>query len=139
MIAHTATHNLTLTSRLPEINTAIEFVTNYCNQHKLAKHNEAILALIIEELIANTVNHGCAPASAHIEIELQASGNDTIIVYRDRGVPFDPTVQSSEHELSSDSARIGGYGWPLIRYYCSSITYARKHEENYCTLTVRHR
>lgn len=129
---------LRLQGALHEIERASGHVAAFCRAHGIEADDARILELILEELITNTVKHGQAPAGAAIEVRLAHDADGVHLLYRDRGRPFDPTRELPEPDLNASLGLrpTGGLGWPLIRYYCSSITYARDADCNQLALTV---
>jgi serine/threonine-protein kinase RsbW len=90
--------------------------------------------LIIEELIANTIDHGCVPGHAppQIDVLLQAEGTRLRLEVRDNGAAFDPLALPPP-DLDADILErpLGGLGIHLIRTLSESVYYRR---ENGCNL-----
>ena len=124
---------------LHEIERASQFAGRFCRAHGIDAEDERILVLILEELITNTVKHGEAPPDAPIELSLTRVADGVHLLYRDHGRAFDPTRDLPEPDLNVTLGLrpTGGLGWPLIRYYCSAIDYARETDCNRLALAVR--
>jgi anti-anti-sigma factor len=90
--------------------------------------------LIIEELIANTIDHGCGPGQAppQMEVSLQTDGSRLRLEVRDNGAAFDPLVLPPP-DLDADILErpLGGLGIHLIRSLSESLYYRR---ENGCNV-----
>ena len=129
---------LRLQGALHEIDRASRHAAAFCRAHGIAADDERILVLILEELITNTVKHGGAPPGSVIELALAHAADGVHVLYRDRGRAFDPTRDLPEPDFSATlpMRAPGGLGWPLIRYYCSSIDYSRDDDCNQLALVV---
>ena len=92
--------------------------------------------LIVEELFTNSIRHGSASVhSEPIEVGLATCGNDLILHYADRGIPFDPTVASSG--VDTASFEVGGQGLRMIQGLSRDAVYQRKGGRNQLRMTVR--
>ncbi|MDA0240298.1 MAG: hypothetical protein O3A84_09770 [Proteobacteria bacterium] len=59
------------------------------------------------------------------------------LVYTDRGIAFNPlTDLDLSDPVDGVEGSIGGWGWPLIKRYCETITYDRDDETNRLRLVL---
>ena len=105
----------------------------------LSKHHQTTLSLFAEALIANIFNHGQAAAGSTVKIELELDGDVATLIYRDKGIPFDPhhDLPDDGRTLSPNERQVGGLGWPLILEMCERVDYLRDGNENRVTLIRR--
>ena len=90
---------------------------------EIAEGHGARLQLILEELFANTIEHGFAGNSEQpVAVALTTRPTGVTLRYCDRAPPFDPTAA---RPLEPDDERIGGFGLNLIRAMSSAIRYRR--------------
>lgn len=116
------------------LNAANEYVERFCADNEIAMGHTMKLSLIVEELATNTLEHGGAPDSP-ITMELSHSADFITLRYSDRGVAFDPMTDLDDAStVDGVEGTVGGWGWPLIKRYCETITYGRENDENRLTM-----
>lgn len=90
------------------------------------------ITLVIEELCANIVNHGCA---TRMEIDLDKEWEELVITIKDDGSPFDPTLMPEVDIKTPLEERCpGGLGLHLVHHYVDSFEYRRENNSNIVTL-----
>lgn len=94
----------------------------------------ARLAIIVEELVANIVEHSGSPADQPISLTFERSGAEITITLSDSGVAFDPCghVQPSE----PPPERGGGAGLALVQSWARSMSHSRADGRNTLTLVI---
>lgn len=85
------------------------------------------LAIIVEEWIANVVEHGDLPAGSRIALGLERREGLVFITVSDAGVPFDPRDAVFE---GPNLERGGGAGLELIRAWSRIVDYTRRAGRN---------
>jgi serine/threonine-protein kinase RsbW len=83
--------------------------------------------MVVEELVANVLEHGGAPASSRIVLRLSLGGEVVRLSLSDAGRPFDPRAavfDGPNHE------RGGGAGLALIASVCRFAAYGRRAGRN---------
>jgi anti-sigma regulatory factor (Ser/Thr protein kinase) len=91
------------------------------------------LAIVVEEWIANLVEHGDAPAGSRVGIGLAAQDAGIRITLTDGGQPFDPRLA---HFEGPNLDRGGGVGLELIRSWCRISDYRRRDGRNRLALEM---
>lgn len=93
------------------------------------------LALVVEEWVANIVEHGASPAGALVVLRLAAAGEGGVrLSFSDAGVAFDPR---SVEAAGPNPQRGGGAGIAMIRAWCEVEAYARRRGRNRLILRLR--
>ncbi len=116
-----------------ELSSLLARVAAHAKEMKLSSDLTHRLALILEELFLNTVQHGGGAAVeplAYLSIETTA---ETLqLVYEDNGTAYDPFATLDRTVLleAADSRRIGGLGVLLVEGLASSARYARQGDFN---------
>ena len=90
--------------------------------------------LIVEELIANTIDHGSAPGQPlpRIDVLLQAEAGRLRLEIRDNGAAFDPlALPPPDLDVDILERPLGGLGIHLVRTLSETVYYRR---ENDCNL-----
>jgi sigma-B regulation protein RsbU (phosphoserine phosphatase) len=95
--------------------------------------------LIAEELLTNTLRHGCDPAVAHaIVVEVQSFDQGLALVFRDDGAPFDPLANAlPDLDVGIEERPIGGLGVLLVRELAESVSYERVGRDNVLRVQLR--
>ncbi|HWE84468.1 MAG TPA: ATP-binding protein [Terracidiphilus sp.] len=127
---------------LAELPTLLSYIDGFAGEHALPPADAHALALVAEELFANTVNHGhSAPGAASVHCGLSLDGSALTLVYSDAALPFDPTtaVIPAIPDASTPAERrpVGGLGIHLVRKLMHTIDYVRQDGRNFLTLTRR--
>jgi len=94
----------------------------------------ARLAIIVEELVANVVEHSGSPADQPISLTLERSGAEIMITLSDSGVAFDPCGHVPRGEPSPE--RGGGAGLALVQSWVRSMSHSRADGRNTLTLVI---
>jgi len=102
------------------------------------------LRLVVEELIANLIEHaawpglspGATPPAAQLDCEWEAGA--LRMVLRDGALPFDLLAAPEAAPASLEDDRVGGLGLALVRRMSTQITYEHEADRGNCTrLTLR--
>lgn len=113
---------------------AIGHARDFINRADCGADAEARLCIIVEELVANIVEHGHAPDMSEISLRIDAIGADIGLTLSDAGVPFDPRGIDRQAEFPPD--RGGGAGIALVLGWASRVDYARIDGRNVLTLVI---
>lgn len=108
----------------------------YCKYYQLDNARRQTLLLLLEEVLANIINHGFDDSQRHyIIFSIYHKPCQTVFRFQDDGKPFDPTQRSLPLlGLPAQDAPIGGLGIPLVRQLTDSIRYQRSGKYNILTL-----
>lgn len=113
---------------------ALELARDFIVRAACGPDSEARISIIVEEIVANIVEHGKAPPESVIEVELTALGADIGLTIADSGTFFD----MREADLPEDAPpeRGGGAGIALILHWAQVIGYERVDGRNVLRLLV---
>lgn len=95
---------------------------------------EARLCIIVEELVANIIEHGSPPEMSEIGLRIDAIGADIGLTLSDGGLPFDPRSVDGPAVVPPD--RGGGAGIALVLSWAARMDYARIDGRNVLTLVI---
>jgi serine/threonine-protein kinase RsbW len=94
-----------------------------------------ILAVIIEEVVCNLVEHGIGDSDDRIELALSRTNNDGVrLALSDGCIAFDPRDAAPVGEEPPE--RGGGSGLALVRAWARSLSYERRDGRNYLELVI---
>lgn len=111
---------------------ATALVADFCEGEGVGESAEHILVLVLEELITNTVSHGRPSPESPIVVGLNRDGSHVLLDYLDHGCAFDPLRDRRAPDLrpTTERAREGGVGWPLIIHFSDEVDYRREADAN---------
>ena len=128
-----------LSARQAEFDEIAAFIETACAS--LRDDERLRLILLVEELFANSVNHGYGGDSDQpIWLTVQVDEASCQLVYEDCAPPYNPfaSVDSSSTEAELDDRPIGGLGIVLLMELSSSRKYERRGDRNVIELHVPH-
>lgn len=114
---------------------ALNLLEGFLERQVLGDNICAQLAIIVEELVANIVEHSKSPTDQPVSIELERSGADIILLLSDGGMAFDPSVIVAP--LDAPPERGGGAGLALVQSWASEISYQRINGRNILKLVLK--
>ena len=126
---------LSLRSTLPDLVRGYEAVQAFLTERGAPQDAVHDLALAVEEVLANLVNHGYAGKVGPIELRALIDSVAVKIEIRDGGIFFDPRLAQPPHlEVPLDERAGGDLGIHLIKNLTDRIAYQRDGAGNLLTL-----
>ena len=119
-----------------EIPAANEAASRWLADNNAPPSAEYLANLAIEEFVTNSIKYGYADSAEHfIEIVLELSSGELVVVVTDDGKPFNP-LESPEPDtnLPVEERPIGGLGIYLLRKMFDQMDYSRTDGKNRVTL-----
>lgn len=97
------------------------------------------LRLCLTEALSNIISYAYDDDTAHdIEIHIYSSGDKLDVEIIDDGHSFNPLeVAPAVQAESLEDAQIGGFGIHLIRQFVDKMSYERRNNNNYLSLSMR--
>jgi serine/threonine-protein kinase RsbW len=92
------------------------------------------LAIVVEEWIANVVEHGAPRPGSRIGLRLEHAAGTVRLTVSDAGLPFDPRTAGFE---GPNLDRGGGVGLELVRAWVTIADYRRRAGRNRLVLEMR--
>lgn len=131
------TRQLVLVNQVDEISKLAGFIDEVAELAALDVSLVMSLNLALEEAVTNVVLYAY-PEGQSGEVDIQASmkGRLLTFVISDAGVPFDPTTEVAEADitLSVEDRPIGGLGVFLVKQIMDTVTYQWVGGRNVLTL-----
>jgi serine/threonine-protein kinase RsbW len=130
-----------LAGDLAEIARLPALLDDFAERGRLPASLGAILNLVLEELVANTVMYGydddgAAPAERVIEIRLSRAGNVITLEVEDDAKPFDPLQRAPpDTDAALEDREPGGLGIHFVRSLMDTVEYRRVGGRNRLTMT----
>ena len=93
------------------------------------------IELVFEEIVLNIVRHG--QATADIDVTITFDDTETILIFEDDGVPFNPRDYTQRSAPASlDEVQVGGLGIALVKSISSHMNYERTKDGNRLLVAV---
>jgi len=124
---------LRLEPLLSEIPRLIEWVEARCAAAEIAGEIAMKLALVLEEAVANVIQHGLcgSPPPHRITVRLDVDADSVAAEVTDNGSPFDPTsAPPPDLSLPLEQRPPGGLGIHLMREMMDGLDYRRSGDSN---------
>ena len=119
------------------------FIEDFCAAARVDSRASAALTLIVEELFANSVQHGyrasaAAGAEWPIWLALDIQRGRIEAVYEDAAPAYNPFAKIAPPDYSgpADSWRVGGLGVLLVAGHAADLAYERTEGRNSIRFTV---
>lgn len=95
--------------------------------------------LCVNELFTNIVHYAYADWGRHrIQVSLEHLGEEFRVTIEDDGRPFNPLEKvPPEAPTSLESARVGGWGIPIVRALADELSYERRDGRNLVAIVSR--
>ena len=129
-------------ARYASLESTAAFASSFCERHGLDGDSARKLALIVEELLCNAIEHGFRrECDETVAVSLCANGAELSLLYDDGAPPFDPLAAMSESsvaiEVPADARAIGGLGLRLVGALAAQACYVREDGRNRLRITLR--
>lgn len=112
----------------------VEGVQTFSLDAALEAGQAARLAILVEELVANLVEHGGIGAEGEIELVLAQDEGGLAIILSDPGNPFDPREAGPGDRIPE---RGGGVGIDLVKAWADIVDYRSDGGRNRLELRLR--
>ncbi|HOO63172.1 MAG TPA: ATP-binding protein [Synergistaceae bacterium] len=122
------------TEMVPEIVGWIEEAAEDAGLHPRQQQH---LALSTEEAVMNICSYAYEIPPGEVTIQIFVSPEQCRVLFRDKGVPFDPfSLEEPDLQASMEEREIGGLGILLMRRVMDEVHYTREGDENLLRLVV---
>lgn len=108
----------------------------------LSKDHVAMVELVFAEVVNNVFEHAFrAEGNAAVRVALALRAGRIRAHFSDKGRPMPDgqcpqTTLPQTRDVAIEDLPEGGFGWPLIRLLCSSLSYERRDDTNHLILTI---
>jgi serine/threonine-protein kinase RsbW len=129
---------LEIESKLENLAVIGEFITDSMCGLGLADRKIFGVQMAVDEACTNIINYGYTVDVGMINISCWRSGEDVIVVIKDRGKPFDPmSVPPPDLDASLEERKIGGLGVYFMKTLVDEVKYEFKDGKNVLTMVVK--
>jgi anti-sigma regulatory factor (Ser/Thr protein kinase) len=119
-----------------EIGRAAEFAEQFGAAHGLSEDEVMSVNLVLDEVMANVIEHGSEAGSTHeIRVTLALEGDQLGIEVMDDARAFDPLqLAPPDLDLPLEERPVGGLGIHIVRSVMDSVAYERRDGRNIITM-----
>ncbi len=137
--AGSARNRITLTDDAGAVSTLQAWMAQLMGEAELPLDIRAEMQLVAEEVVTNVYKYGQLASGHGVSMELEITGGQVRMTFRDSGVAFDPLEEAKRSSLGEDidSAAIGGLGVHLLEGLTDEQAYRREGDEN-CLMLVKY-
>jgi len=130
------------TARYDSLDSTAAFAQSFSERHAVPRDTALKVALIVEELLTNTIEHGFGgECDELVAISLSVSGPELVLTYEDGAPPFDPfasaTRRSAAIEGPTEARDVGGLGLRLVGGLPTGAHYAHENGRNRLRIMFR--
>lgn len=113
---------------------ALDLVNGFLEGFDFSDDVRARLAIVVEELVANIVEHGACPPDQPMTLTLGLQGQSITVSMSDYGTYFD--LRTAEVSGVVPPEQGGGAGIALVRHWSRDISYERVDGRNVLNLIL---
>lgn len=116
------------------------FVKDFMVSLEISENVYTNLLIAVEEIFVNVSSYAYPNSTGNINISLEYNKLSRIItiVFKDLGVPFDPTRKSQpDIKASPEKRKIGGLGIYMVKKISDTMEYSYLNNQNILTITKK--
>lgn len=114
---------------------AVEVAREFLAQSSLDERARIRGAIVVEEIVANTLRHGGEDKDVNLWLSLSEETDGILLELEDDGAEFDPTRAAPFK--GRDPQTGGGIGLAIVRAWGEDLSYRRTADRNVLQLTIR--
>lgn len=111
---------------------ALAFTRAFLSGCDLDQRGQSKVAIIVEELVSNSLRHGGRDRDIDLTLELEDRGGRVLVALEDSGPRFDPTQPLPPVDLKPKTE--GGIGLAIVQAWGEAMASERHGERNRLTL-----
>jgi len=127
----------TFEARVEEVPQIVGWIEGVAEEAGLHPRQQQHLALSTEEAVMNICSYAYKVPPGEVSIRVSCLPEVCRVIFRDRGIPFDPfSLEEPDLKASMEDREIGGLGILLMRRVMDEVHYTREGEENLLRFVV---
>ena len=132
---------LTVDAEIEELERVLDFIGEYLSEQDCSMAVEMKINVACEEIFVNIAHYAYKKISpdlhgnARISLSMDETGENIQIMFRDKGIAYNPLEKSDpDVSLSAEDRDIGGLGIFMVKKSMDSVLYEREGDENVLVL-----
>lgn len=130
-------HELKLMASDETLYTVIGEIEKLLDENQCPETLKMIMLVAVEEIFVNIAHYayGGNPGEAVIDLDVIPNPKSCRVVFRDKGVPYNPLEKTDpDITLSAEERNIGGLGIYMVKQSMDKVEY--RYEDGYNILTI---
>jgi anti-sigma regulatory factor (Ser/Thr protein kinase) len=131
---------LTVEARDEQLAVVQDFVQELLDSAGVSLKAQMQISIAVEEIFVNISHYAYTPniGSATIRIRITENPPELMMIFRDRGIPYDPTkAESPDLSLPAAEREVGGLGIYMTKQLVDKVSYEYRDGQNILTLLRR--
>ena len=131
---------LTVEARDEQLAVVQDFVQELLDSAGVSLKAQMQISIAVEEIFVNISHYAYTPniGSATIRIRITENPPELMMIFRDRGIPYDPTkAESPDLSLPAAEREVGGLGIYMTKQLVDKVSYEYHDGQNILTLLRR--
>ncbi len=131
---------ITVEAKVPNITAITAFIDEELEKAGCSMKAQMQMDIAADEVFANVSMYAYATETGDVTVGLEIDGETktATLQFRDRGIPFDPTlVEEPDVTLPAEKRRIGGLGIFMVKKSMDSVHYEYRDGQNILTITKK--
>ena len=129
---------LVLDAKLDKLSEVFTFVRQFYSSYGFNEKYCKQLDIVVEEVYVNIASYAYAGSeTGDATIECSIDGDTGILVFKDHGTPYDPTLKEDPVLGDPKKMTIGGYGIYMVKQIMDDVSYRYDETEKENILTMR--
>lgn len=132
---------LTVDAEIEELDNVLDFIGDYLSELSCSMALEMKIKVACEEIFVNIAHYAYKRISpdlkgkAVVGVSLDETGDDFQIMFRDKGIAYNPLEKDDpDVSLSAEEREIGGLGIFMVKKSMDAVLYERQGDENVLVL-----
>ena len=128
---------LVVDAETEELDKVLDFISGYLSEMGCRMAMEMKVSVACEEIFVNIAHYAYKKidpelkGKAWIALSQDETGDTVQIVFRDKGIPYDPLKKEDpDVSLSAEEREIGGLGIYMVKKSMDEVRYERDGDEN---------
>lgn len=129
--------DLTLQASDDTLYKVLDVIEGYLNQGGCKEEIRTEILISVEEIYVNIAHYAYGGEAGEVVVQMEIVEESGVcrIVFRDRGVPYNPLEKEDpDISLSTEERKIGGLGIYMVKQYMDRVLY--RYEDGWNVLTM---
>ena len=114
-----------------KLHDVLGFVEEELEKHNCSMKTQMLISVMVEEIFVNIALYAYTNSKGKAIIGMKFSEGNVIIVFKDKGIEFNPLAKEDpDVTLSAEDRDIGGLGIYMVKKSMDDVTYIRNGDEN---------
>ena len=131
-------NTITVDADLKNLEKVTDFVNGKLEKMDVMPKTVLQTDVVIDEIFSNIARYAYGPEGGKATVSVKEEEDGFSLVFEDRGVPFDPTMQKEpDLTLPAEEREIGGLGISMVRKMTDALLYEYRDGKNILTVTKK--